>query len=131
MSVEPSPSNITIFYSYAHKDEQLQISLEKHLSTLKREGLISNWHDRKIGAGQEWAGQIDAHLNAAQIILLLISADFIASEYCYDVEMKRALERHEAGEARRFSIILHRVVLSIAPFRSPHTAADNTKSLTT
>src|SRR3989442_12755601 len=116
MSVERSPSNITIFYYYAHKDEQLQISLEKHLSTLKREGLISNWHDRKIGAGQEWAGQIDAHLNAAQIILLLISADFIASEYCYDVEMKRALERHEAGEARVISIIFPPGDWRTAPF---------------
>lgn len=80
--------------------------LEAHLSSLKRERLISGWHDRKIKPGTEWKGQIDDHLNSSRIILLLISADFLASDYCYDVEMDRALARHDAGEARVIPIIL-------------------------
>lgn len=107
---------LEIFYSYAHEDEKLREELEKHLSVLKRQGVITGWHDRKISAGQEWKGQIDAHLNSAQIILLLVSADFLASDYCYDVEMKRALERHEWGEACVIPIILRSVDWHDAPF---------------
>ncbi len=73
---------------------------------LKRQDVIAEWHDRKIGAGTEWKGQIDEHLNSARVILLLVSADFIHSNYCYDVEVKRAIERHKAGEARVIPIIL-------------------------
>ena len=69
-----------------------------------------------IGAGQEWEGQIDEHLNSARIILLLISSDFIASDYCYDIEMRRAMSRHEAGEACVIPIILRPVDWEAAPF---------------
>jgi len=68
------------------------------------------------GTGSEWAGQIDEHLNSARIILLLVSADFLASDYCYDIEMKRAMERHEAGEARVIPIILRTCDWTSAPF---------------
>jgi tetratricopeptide (TPR) repeat protein len=95
-----------LFYSYSHKDEKLRDRLEVHLSALKREGLISGWHDRKIGAGTEWKDAIDDNLKAATIILLLVSADFLASDYCYDVELKYAMERHEDGEARVIPVIL-------------------------
>src|SRR5438132_1153332 len=97
---------IEIFFSYSHKDQALREKLETHLTLLKREGLISSWHDRKIIAGTEWSGEIDAHLNTAQIILLLVSADFIASSYCSDIEVARAMERHNAGEARVIPVIL-------------------------
>jgi predicted helicase len=97
---------ISIFYSYAHEDEPLRDELEKHLSTLRREGLITNWHDRRIGAGTLWEQEIDKHLASAQIILLLISPDFIASDYCTGVEVQRALQRHDAGEARVIPVIL-------------------------
>src|SRR5205085_5289211 len=99
MTTEPVQS-IELFYSYAHEDERLRKELEKHLALMKRQKLISAWHDRNIGAGTEWANEIDTHLNTARIILLLISPDFIASDYCYSIEMTRALERHKAGEAR-------------------------------
>ena len=100
MSV-PTPAHpLEIFFSYSHRDEKMRSRLEAHLSSLKRERLISGWHDRKIKPGTEWKGQIDAHLDSSQIILLLISADFLASDYCYDVEMDRALARHDSGEAR-------------------------------
>lgn len=70
----------------------------------------------KIGAGREWAAEIDANLNDARIILRLISADFLASDYCYDKEMLRAMERHEAGEAVVIPVILRQCVWQGAPF---------------
>ncbi|MDZ8110700.1 MAG: toll/interleukin-1 receptor domain-containing protein [Nostoc sp. DedQUE12a] len=97
---------IEIFFSYSHKDESFREQLETHLSMLKRQGLIKFWHDRMITAGDEWKGQIDKNLNTAHIVLLLITANFLASDYCYDIEMKRAMERHELGEACVIPIIL-------------------------
>jgi hypothetical protein len=114
----PGQSNtpIEVFFCYSHKDEKLRDKLEKHLSLLKREGLIAGWHDRKISAGNEWKGQIDKHLDSARIILLLVSAEFVASDYCYDIEMRRAMERHEAGDARVIPIILRPCDWHSAPF---------------
>jgi TIR domain-containing protein len=97
---------ISIFYSYAHEDERLRNKLEKHLGILRQQGFISEWHDRKISAGKEWANEIDTHLNSSDIILLLVSSYFLSSDYCYDVEMKRAMERHDAGEAIVIPVIL-------------------------
>ena len=109
-------SAIEIFYSHAHEDEKLRTHLEKHLSIMKRQGVIRDWYDRKITAGEEWGGAIDIHLESAHVILLLISADFLASDYCYDVEMNRAMERHETGKARVIPIILRKVDWRGAPF---------------
>ena len=111
-----TPNEIEVFYSYSHKDEELRDQLENHLAILKHQGIITNWHDRRIGAGKEWEGEIDEHLNTAYIILLLISSDFIASDYCYDVEMRRAMEHHEAEEACVIPIILRPVAWEEAPF---------------
>ncbi|HEY6543056.1 MAG TPA: toll/interleukin-1 receptor domain-containing protein, partial [Ktedonobacteraceae bacterium] len=91
---------LEIFFSYAQKDERWSKRLETHLSNLRRQGYITEWHRRNISAGEEWASEIDNHLNTADIILLLISPDFMATDYCYSVEMMRALDRHEAGEAQ-------------------------------
>jgi len=96
-----------VFFSYSHKDDALRDELEIHLSALKRQGLIDTWHDRRIVAGEEIDHVISEHLEKADIILLLVSPYFIASDYCYDVEMKRAIERHQAGEARVIPVILH------------------------
>jgi tetratricopeptide (TPR) repeat protein len=109
-------SPVEVFYSYSHRDEKFRDELEKSLTMLKRDGIITGWHDRKIGGGEEWAGEIDEHINSARIILLLISADFLASDYCYDIEVKRAMERHEAGEALVIPVILRPVDWSSAPF---------------
>lgn len=98
---------VSIFFSYSHKDEDLRNELEIHLASLKRQGVISTWHDRRIAAGEEFAGKISENLESANIILLLVSPYFIASDYCYEVEMKRALERHESGEAKVIPVILH------------------------
>ena len=108
---------ITLFFSYSHQDEALRDELAKHLSLLERQGVLSSWHDRQIAPGSEWAGQIDHYLEQAQIILLLVSSDFLASNYCYDIELGRALERHEAGEAVVVPVILRSVDWQGAPFR--------------
>ena len=109
--VQTTPKPIQIFYAYSHnaEDESLRDQLEKHLSLLKRQGIIAGWHDRQIGAGEEWKGQIDRNLESAQVVLLLISPSFLASDYCYDIEMKRAIERHDHGEAKVVPIILRPV----------------------
>ena len=103
------PASIEVFYSYAHEDEELVKELQKHLSILKWQGVIREWYDREITAGTDWKGQLDQHLNSSGIILLLVSADFLASKYCYDVEMRRALERHDQGEARVIPVLLRMV----------------------
>ena len=91
----PSPERpavpISLFYSYSHEDEALRKKLETHLSLLQDEGVISGWHDRRFEAGTEWDGAISRNLEEAGIILLLVSADFLASRYCRDVEVTRAM----------------------------------------
>lgn len=106
----------TLVFSYAHADEGLRNELEKHLSGLQRLGLIQTWHDRRIIAGQDFAAEIDSHFEAADVILLLISPDFIASEYCYNIEMTRALERHQRGEAVVIPVILRPCHWHALPF---------------
>ena len=104
------------FFSYSHSDETLRNELEKHFSTLRRQGFIKTWHDRGIGAGKEFDQEISQHIEEADIILLLISPDFLASDYCYEKEMTRALERHKSGEARVIPVILRPCDWHDAPF---------------
>lgn len=96
----------TVFFSYSHLDEAIRDQLEVHLAGLKRQGLISAWHDRKIIAGSEFENAIDENLEAAAVILLLVSPDFLNSDYCYKREMRRAMERHEKKEARVIPVII-------------------------
>ena len=96
----------TLFFSYSHVDENLRDQLEIHLSSLRRQGLIDSWHDRRISAGEDFGQAIDQHIDTADVILLLVSPDFIASDYCYELEMKRAVERHQRGDARVIPVIL-------------------------
>ena len=107
-----------VFISYSHQDEHYRQELEKHLSILKRNGDIDTWTDRKIIVGENWEGKISTELLNAQIILLLISPDFLASDYCYDVEMKTAIERHNNKEAIVVPIILRHCDWSDTPFSS-------------
>src|SRR5579871_5690578 len=96
----------TVFYSYSHHDAEFRDKLEKHLSALRRTGRISTWHDRQIGAGTEWKTEIDAHLQVADIVVLLVSPDFLASDYCYNIEMTTALERHRRKQAIVIPVML-------------------------
>lgn len=97
---------IKVFVSYSHKDEALKNELYDQLASLKRSGLIQPWQDRDLEAGSEWNEEIAAQLEAAGIVLLLVSPGFIASEYCFDKEMQRAMARHEAGAARVIPVIM-------------------------
>jgi hypothetical protein len=107
---------VSLFYSYSHTDESLRKKLEAHLSLLQHQGVIRGWHDRRIEAGAEWDGAISQNLDEAGIILLLVSAEFLASRYCRDVEINRAMERHKAGTARVIPVILRPVDWHSAPF---------------
>ncbi len=96
----------TVFISYAHEDEAVRQELEKRLVALERKGILRRWDDRHITAGSEWAGAISEKLNSARLILLLVSPDFDASEFCNTVEVPRAMERHHAGEARVIPVLI-------------------------
>ena len=106
----------SVFFSYSHADEGMRDQLEKQLAMLKRQGVIDTWHDRRIAAGQNIDQAIDAHVKNDEIVLLLVSADFIASDYCYDIEMQRVMERHHAGEAIVIPVILRACDWHHAPF---------------
>lgn len=95
-----------LFFSYSHKDEVLRDKLQTHLEMLRRSGAIETWHDRRILAGEELDGAIDQNMQDSDIILLLVSSDFLASDYCYDVEVKSAMARHEAKTAQVIPVIL-------------------------
>jgi internalin A len=107
---------ISVFFSYSHRDEALRDELETHLKLLQRERIIATWHDRKIMPGSDWGREIDSRLDRASIILLLVSVDFIASDYIWDIEMKRALQRHDAGEATVVPVLLRSCYWETAPF---------------
>jgi hypothetical protein len=108
--------SINIFYCYAQEDRALRDELDKHLAIMKRQDQITGWYDQNISPGKQWEDEISSHLNTANIILLLISPDFMHSDYCYSVEMQRALQRHNAGDARVIPIILRPVDWENAPF---------------
>jgi TIR domain-containing protein/pentapeptide repeat protein len=111
-----SSQSIEVFYSYSHKDEKLLEELIEHLAVLKRQGTITHWYDRDIAKGSEWKEVIEDHLNSASIILLLVSSSFMASDYCADVELTRAMQRHENGEARVIPVILRPCRWQESPF---------------
>ncbi|GAC1430141.1 MAG: hypothetical protein PVS3B3_13680 [Ktedonobacteraceae bacterium] len=100
---------LKVFFCYAHEDELLLNKIKMQLKPLQRQGLIELWHDREINAGMEWEHEIDKHLNTAHIILFMISPDFMNSEYCNNIEVKQAIERHKRGEARVIPVILRPV----------------------
>ncbi|WP_437914827.1 tetratricopeptide repeat protein [Sorangium sp. So ce302] len=107
---------VRVFISYAHEDDGFRRELNKHLRQLQRNHVIDVWHDRQIGAGEEWAGRISENLAAAQIILLLVSPDFIDSDYCVDVEVAHALDRHNRGEAVVIPVIVRQCAWDWTPF---------------
>ena len=107
---------IEVFISYSHQDRAMQKELRTYLAALEREGVIRTWYDGEIPPGGEWAKEISEHLNTSQIILLLVSADFINSDFCYGIEMARALERHNNDDAIVIPVILKASPWSGAPF---------------
>jgi TIR domain-containing protein len=105
-----------IFISYAHADEELKTELDKYLKVLKRSGKIESWNDRELIAGQEWDDVIMSELAKANVILLLISVDFNASDFIWDKELAAALKRHEEGTAHVVPIILRKCEWSTLPY---------------
>jgi len=110
-----SPSPVRVFIAYSQEDEGLREELDRHLANLKRQGKIQAWHKGAIEAGAEWDAAIKQQLETAQIILLLISADFVASDHCYDL-LQQSLQRHSAGTARVIPILLRPTDLKNSPF---------------
>jgi TIR domain len=117
--------------SYSHEDRRLMMRLHQHFEVLRREKLMVHWWDREIGPGSEWRGVVDEHLNTAQIILLLVSPSFMASDYCYDVEVKRAMERHDRGECKVIPVILRPCFWNVAPFGRLQALPEGAKPVTT
>jgi hypothetical protein len=107
MATEPAP--FRVFYSYSHADVRMLEKLRKHMAMLRRQGLITESYDREIEAGSEWRQEIERELEAADVILLLVSADFLASDFCYEQEMTRAVERARRGEALVIGVMLRPV----------------------
>jgi hypothetical protein len=105
-----------VFISYAHADETFRDQLDKQLSILKRVGIVEIWHDRRLVAGEEWDRGIKAELERADIILLLVSPDFIGSDYINDIEISRAMERHSSGSACVIPVILRHCAWNLATF---------------
>jgi tetratricopeptide (TPR) repeat protein len=125
-----SGSPFRVFISYSHKDERLRAGLDEHLSQLRRDGAIESWTDHKIRPGQEWEKEIFAALEAADVVLLLVSSSFIASDFCYSREMTRAVERHGTGSARVVPILLRPCDWQTAPFAKLQSLPANAKPVT-
>jgi hypothetical protein len=124
-------AGIKVFFSYSREDERLRDELAKHLRILEREKVIESWHDRQILAGSPWEKQIDDHLRQAQIILMLVSPDFLASDYCWDVEIKLAMERHDRKDATVVPVILRPCDWTSSPLGTLQAVPKNAKPVTT
>jgi len=122
---------INVFLSYSQADKSLRDELELHLAMLKRQSWIASWQDREIQGGQDWDKELDSDLETADLILLLISPDYLASDDCYEVEVKRAFERHKAGNARVIPIILRPTDWIYSPVGSLQALPKNAKPVTT
>jgi TIR domain len=120
-----------VFFSYSHDDEQYRDQLEKHLAALKHQGLIDSWHDRRILAGSSFDKEIDEQLERADVILLLVSASFIDSRYCYGIEMRRALERHTQGLAQVIPVIVRPCDWQSTPLQGLLAVPRDGKAITT
>jgi HEAT repeat protein len=129
-AVEGTHKRIEVLCCYARKDQALLLELKAHLMPLQRQGLISVWADTDINAGAEWEKELHHHLQAAHIILLLVSPDFMASDYCYSIEMQQALERHKHGEAHIIPVILRPTDWHTAPFSKLQALPQNAKPVT-
>jgi TIR domain len=121
---------VKICFCYSREDEPLLKKIKAHLRPMQREGLIKIWYDREIDAGMEWEAEIKKQLESAEIILLLISSDFMDSDYCYSKEMQQALARHSNGEAKVIPIILRPVYWQDAPFGKLQALPTETKPVT-
>ena len=110
------PEPIEVVISYSHKDVKAVEQLETHLSTMKRSNFINLWYDRSIKAGREWDETIRQKFATADVILLIVTPDFIASDFCYCKEMDWALQRHQNHETCVIPVIFRPTQWAKAPF---------------
>ena len=123
--------SLKVFVSYSHRDEELKQEMVKHLYPLTHLGMVESWDDRQIKPGDEWGDEISKNLEAADIIILIISVDFINSGYCYDIELKRAMERHDAGTAKVVPVIGRQCLWHHAPFGKIQALPKDAKAVST
>lgn len=97
---------LKLFISYSHADKDYLVNFTNYLANMKRQNEITAWTDRQITAGNEWRNVIDENLLDADIVIILVSPDFVNSEYCYDLEMGKAIERHRANSCRVIPIYI-------------------------
>jgi hypothetical protein len=118
------------FVSYSHVDSKIKNDLLKHLEPLRRLGLVSAWHDGEIKPGDEWQKAIADKLVSSRIVLLLISSDFIYSEYCYEKELGKAMERHHAKKAVVVPVIVRPCLWQELSFGKLNSLPDGGRAIT-
>ncbi|WP_201796320.1 toll/interleukin-1 receptor domain-containing protein [Escherichia coli] len=109
---------LKVFISYSHRDETYKETLDEHLSLLKRNEIIDTWNDRRLIAGQKWEDEISESLSESDVIIFLVSSSFISSDYCYGIEMKKALELHKSGNSIVVPLIIRPCDWTSAEFGS-------------
>lgn len=120
-----------LFISYSHKDETFLNDLEESLAVLKRSGAIEIWHDRRIVAGAPISTEIEQEIQRADIMVLLISPSFIASDYCYGKEMRMALKRNQEGDLRVVPVIIRPTDWQSSPIRDLSALPRDGKAIST
>lgn len=116
LNVGREDGSVEVFCAYSHKDERYREQFDAHVSLMRRQNLIQIWQDRRILAGGDWVGEIDSHLNSADLVTLFVSSNFLKSEYCYQKEMIRAMERHANERIPVVPIIVRDCPWQDAPF---------------
>ena len=120
---------VRLFVSYAREDEPMKDEFKAHVVLLQAQQVITAWDDRMIPAGDEWDKKIHEELERADIFVLFVSASFLASKYCREVELPIVMRRHEAGEARVLPVIVRDVHWRSAPFARLNTLPTDAKAV--
>jgi hypothetical protein len=121
---------IDVFFVYAQTDEPLLKVLENHLSNLRRQGYITSLRDQRVLPGQEWEQEALWRLHRAHLIVLLISADFLAADYTHEIEFQKAIERHERGDAVVVPVILKPVDWKHGPLQKLRALPEGERAIT-
>lgn len=128
---EAASGSLRLFCSYAHEDEEMRSALRTHLAPLRNEKLLVDWSDRDITPGADWDTEISARLSTSNIVLVLVSADFLASSYAYGRELRRALELNDSGVLRVVPVILRPCVWTILPIAKLHALPEEARPVST
>ena len=118
IGVERQVKKPRVFLSYSHKDEEYKKELDKHFAPLRNNGRVETWNDRKLEAGSRLNEIIQEELNTSDIIIFMLSSDFLDSYYCYDIEMKKAIEREKRGECKIIPVIVRACMWDETPLKN-------------